>query len=41
VKAALGIYPMHCIEMIEAFEKEFNEELQFIEDMIKDKKCIA
>jgi len=42
VKAALGIYPMHCIEMIEGgFEKEFNEELQFIEDMIKDKKCIA
>jgi TatD DNase family protein len=42
VKVALGIYPTHCLEMIEAGqEKEFNDELKFIEETIKDKKCIA
>jgi TatD DNase family protein len=42
VKAALGIYPTHCLEMIEdGKEKDFDEELQFIEDKIKDKKCVA
>ncbi len=42
VKVALGIYPTHCLEMIEGGkEKEFNEELKFIEDNIKTKHCIA
>jgi len=42
VKVALGIYPTHCLEMIEeGKEKEFNEELHFIEENIKQKKCIA
>jgi TatD DNase family protein len=42
VKVALGIYPTHCLEMIEeGREKEFNEELHFIEENIKNKKCIA
>jgi len=42
VKVALGIYPTHCLEMIEnGKEKEFNEELKFIEDNIKTKHCVA
>jgi TatD DNase family protein len=42
VKIALGIYPTHCIELIESGkEKEFESELKFIEDQIKHKKCIA
>jgi TatD DNase family protein len=42
VKIALGIYPTHCLEMIEdGKEKEFNEELNFIEENIKNKTCIA
>lgn len=42
VKIALGIYPTHCLEMIEdGKEKEFNEEMDFIESTIKNKKCIA
>jgi len=42
VKIAFGIYPTHCLEMIEeGKEKEFNEELIFIEDNIKNKKCVA
>jgi TatD DNase family protein len=42
VKVALGIYPTHCLEMIEAGEEElFESELRFIEDQIKHKKCIA
>jgi TatD DNase family protein len=42
VKVALGIYPTHCLEMLEENkQKEFDEELKFIEDQIKHKKCIA
>lgn len=42
VKVALGIYPTHCLEMIqEGRDKEFNEELAFIEDKIKENMCIA
>jgi TatD DNase family protein len=42
VKVALGIYPTHCLEMIEAGEEDkFTSELKFIEDNIKHKKCIA
>jgi TatD DNase family protein len=42
VKLAFGIYPTHCLEMIEGGrEKEFNEELDFIEENIQSKKCIA
>lgn len=42
VKVALGIYPTHCLEMTqEGKEKEFNDELKFIEEQIKHKKCIA
>ena len=42
VKVALGIYPTHCLEMIEDGQEElFNDELSFIEENIKTKKCIA
>ncbi|MGV8141847.1 MAG: TatD family hydrolase [Candidatus Woesearchaeota archaeon] len=42
VKLAFGIYPTHCLEMITAGkEKEFDEELRFIEENIKNKKCAA
>ncbi|MGV8172283.1 MAG: TatD family hydrolase [Candidatus Woesearchaeota archaeon] len=42
VKIALGIYPTHCLEMIESGRyKEFDAELNFIEETIKSKKCIA
>ena len=42
VKVALGIYPTHCLEMMQAGkEKELNSELKFIEEQIKHKRCIA
>ncbi|HYD02839.1 MAG TPA: TatD family hydrolase [Alphaproteobacteria bacterium] len=42
VKAALGIYPTHCLEMIEqGKEKDIDEEILFIEKQIKSGKCIA
>jgi len=42
VKVALGIYPTHCLEMIENGEEDkFTSELKFIEEQIKHKKCIA
>jgi len=42
VKIALGIYPIHCLEMIEKNkEKEFNDEIKFIEENVKNKKCVA
>ena len=42
VKIALGIYPTHCVELVESKDsKKFDEELKFIEDNIKHKKCIA
>jgi TatD DNase family protein len=42
VRAALGIYPTHCLEMIEAGEyEEFDKEIKFIEKKVKEKKCIA
>lgn len=42
IKAALGIYPIHCLEMMEnGKQKNFDEEITVIEKMIVDKKCIA
>jgi len=42
VKIALGIYPTHCLEMVEEGQDElFNDELHFIEENIQNKKCIA
>lgn len=42
IKAALGIYPLHCLEMIEAKEhEEFDGEIKFIDEKIREKKCIA
>jgi TatD DNase family protein len=42
VKVAMGIYPTHCLEMIESNQNElFDSELKFIEDNIKKKTCIA
>jgi len=42
VKVALGIYPTHCLEIIQdGKEKDFNSELDFIEENIKNKKCVA
>jgi len=42
VKVALGIYPTHCLEMIsEGKVKEFNDELMFIEENVKTKRCVA
>ena len=42
VKVAMGIYPTHCLEMIESGRaEEFNSELKFIEEHIKNKTCIA
>ncbi len=42
VKIALGIYPMHCLELIESNDIEkFEEELKFIEHNIKSKSCVA
>jgi len=42
VKAALGIYPTHCFEMIkEGKKKEFNEEIKFIDKQLKSKNAIA
>ncbi|GIU70209.1 MAG: TatD family hydrolase [Candidatus Woesearchaeota archaeon] len=42
IKAALGIYPVHCYEMIvNGKQKEFDEELSFIDKNLKEKKAIA
>ena len=42
VKVAMGIYPTHCLEMMqEGKAEEFDKELDFIEDMIKARKCVA
>ena len=42
VKAALGIYPTHCFEMIKnGLEKEFDDEIKFIDKQLKSKKAIA
>lgn len=42
IKPALGIYPMHCLEMIEAGnEQAFHEEIRFIDECIREKQCIA
>ena len=42
VKVALGIYPTHCLEMIESNQLDlFDKELKSIEEHIKTKKCIA
>ncbi len=42
VKIALGIYPTHCLEMIESNKEDlFNSELKSIEEHIKTKSCIA
>ncbi len=42
IKASLGIYPTHCLEMIEqGKQKEFDDEIKFIEEQIKHKKCVA
>lgn len=42
VKAALGIYPTHCYEMMkEGKKKEFEEEVQFIDKQLKSGKAVA
>jgi TatD DNase family protein len=42
VKAALGIYPTHCYEMIIAGkQKDFDFEIDFIDKQLKNKKAIA
>jgi len=42
VKVALGIYPTHCLEMMQAGEEDkFASELKFIEEQIERKRCIA
>ncbi len=42
VKAALGIYPTHCYEMIkEGKKKEFEEEVKFIDKQLKSGKAAA
>lgn len=42
VKIALGIYPTHCLEMIESNNKAlFEKELKSIEENIINNKCIA
>lgn len=42
VKAALGIYPVHCFEMIKnGLEKEFKSEIKFIDAQLKSGKAIA
>jgi TatD DNase family protein len=42
VKAALGIYPTHCFEMIKNdLEKEFDDEIKFIDTQLKNGKAIA
>jgi TatD DNase family protein len=42
VKAALGIYPTHCLELVESGKSNlFDEELKFIEKHVKNKKCVA
>lgn len=42
VKAALGIYPTHCYEMIkEGKKKEFEDEIKFIDKQLKNGKAIA
>jgi len=41
-KAALGIYPIHCLEMIEAGKQaEFDDEIRFVDDLLAKKKIIA
>lgn len=42
IKAALGIYPLHCYEMIsDGRMREFNEEIKFIDEQLKNKKAVA
>lgn len=42
VKAALGIYPTYCFEMIKTGkEKEFDDEIQYIDKQLNSKKAIA
>lgn len=42
VKAALGIYPSHCHEMIKnGLEKDFNSEITFIDKQLTNRKAIA
>ncbi|HIH31124.1 TPA: TatD family hydrolase [Candidatus Woesearchaeota archaeon] len=42
IKPALGIYPVHCFEMIsQGKEKEFNLEIEFIDQQLKNKKIVA
>lgn len=42
IKVALGIYPTHCYEMItQGKGKDFDNEIRFIEEQLKDKKAIA
>ncbi len=42
IKSALGIYPLHCYEMIKnGKRKEFDEEIRFIDKQLKSKKAVA
>lgn len=42
IKVALGIYPTHCHEMIsQGKQKEFEEEIRFIDSQLGSKKAIA
>jgi len=42
IKAALGIYPTHCYEMIkQGKEKEFDAEVRFIDEKLRERKAIA
>ncbi|MGV8151146.1 MAG: TatD family hydrolase [Candidatus Woesearchaeota archaeon] len=42
VKAALGIYPLHCYEMIkEGLVQNFDSEIKFIDAQLKNGKAIA
>lgn len=42
IKPALGIYPMHCYEMIrDGKQREFDEEIKFIDGQLKKKQAAA
>jgi len=41
LKAALGIYPTHCLKMIESNPSSFEKEINFIDDNISSGNAIA